>query len=248
MNIVIIEDEKPAARLLIRELDKLGFSVQQTLHSVSEAIPWFVQNEQPDLIFADIQLTDGLSLEIFEQVELQHSAIIFVTSFDHYAIKAFKLNSIDYLLKPIDSSELLGAITKFKAHCHRIGQQVEQLRRTIPKATYPKRFMVKIGMQLKMILVEDVVCFYREDRGVYVVTKEGKSHLLDESSLEAIVKMVDPSQFFRVNRYQIIAIDFIEQMIHLSASRLKVTLLNYKEEVMVSRERISDFKLWLGAN
>ena len=248
MNIVIIEDEKPAARLLIRELAKIGFDVQETLHSVSEAIPWLMQHEEPDLIFADIQLTDGLSLEIFEQIKLKHAAIIFVTSFDHYAIKAFKLNSIDYLLKPIDPVELVRAIGKYKTQYHKIGQQVEVLKQTLQGTSYPKRLIVKLGMQLKVILVDEVVCFYREDRGVYSVTREGKTHLLEEPSIEAILKMVNPSKFFRVNRYQIVAIDCIEQIIQLSTARLKLVLLNYSEEVIVSRERVVEFKLWLGAN
>ncbi|MDM1043871.1 response regulator transcription factor [Myroides sp. 1354] len=248
MNIVIIEDEKPAARLLMRELEKLGFGVQHILHSVGEAIPWFLQNEQPDLIFADIQLTDGLSLEIFEQIELKHSAIIFVTSFDHYAIKAFKLNSIDYLLKPIDAIELLGAITKFKKQHNKIGQQVEMLKHSLQSPSFPKRMIVKLGMQLKVVLVDEVVCFYREDRGVYITTIHGKTHLLDEPSIEAVLKMVDPAKFFRVNRYQVVGIDYIEKIIQLSTSRLKLVLLNYCDEVIVSRERVGDFKLWLGAN
>lgn len=248
MRIVLIEDEKPAARLLIRELDKLGFTVQQTLHSVEEAIPWFLQNEQPDLIFADIQLTDGLSLEIFEKVELKNSFIIFVTSFDHYAIKAFKLNSIDYLLKPIEPLELLGAINKFKTQVVHAKQKVDALRHSLLGPSYPKRLMIKFGMQIKMVLVEDVVCFYREDRGLYIATCEGKHYLLDEPSIDAILKIIDPAKFFRVNRFQVIAIEYIEQMAQMSISRLKLTLFNYQEEVIVSRERVQAFKKWLGSN
>lgn len=247
MNIVIIEDEKPAARLLTRELEKLGFTVQHILYSVNEAIPWFVQHEQPDLIFADIQLADGLSLEIFEQVELK-SAIIFVTSFDHYAIKAFKLNSIDYLLKPIEPSELLGAINKYKAQHSISPSKVQELRESIDGTSYAKRLMIKIGMQIKMVLVDEVVCFYREDRGVYISTVEGKIHLLEEGSIEAAIKMVNPEKFFRVNRSQVVCIDFIEQIVQLSTSRLKLSMKSYKEEVIVSRERVSEFKSWLAEN
>lgn len=247
MNIVIIEDEKPAARLLTRELEKLGFTVQHILYSVSEAIPWFVQHEQPDLIFADIQLADGLSLEIFEQVDLK-SAIIFVTSFDHYAIKAFKLNSIDYLLKPIEPSELLGAINKYKAQHSISPPKVQELRESIGGTSYAKRLMIKVGMQIKMVLVDEVVCFYREDRGVYISTTEGKIHLLEEGSIEAAIKMVNPEKFFRVNRSQVVCIDFIEQIVQLSTSRLKLSMKNYKEEVIVSRERVSEFKSWLAEN
>lgn len=247
MNIVIIEDEKPAARLLTRELEKLGFTVQQTLYSVSEAIPWFMQQEHPDLIFADIQLADGLSLEIFEQVEIK-SAIIFVTSFDHYAIKAFKLNSIDYLLKPIDPSDLLGAINKYKAQQRSTSQTVESLRQSIGGTSYAKRLMIKVGMQIKMVLVDEVVCFYREDRGVYISTVDGRTHLLEEGSIEAVIRMIDPTKFYRVNRYQVVCIDYIEQIVQLSTSRLKLVLKNYTDEVIVSRERVSEFKMWLASN
>lgn len=248
MNIVIIEDEKPAARLLMRELEKLGFTVQQMLYSVGEAIPWFLQNEEPDLIFADIQLTDGLSLEIFDQVALKHSAIIFVTSFDHYAVKAFKLNSIDYLLKPIDPVELVAAINKYRTQQNRVEQKVQILKTAIVGSGYAKRLMTKVGMQLKMVLIEEIVCFYREDRGVYVCTKEGRAHLLEEPSIEAVLKLLDPTKFFRVNRYQVIAIDYIEQIVQFSTSRLKLTMEGYKTEVIVSRERVNEFKAWLGNN
>ena len=247
MKIVIIEDEKPAARLLTRELNKLGFSVECVLYSVKEAILWLMQNEQPDLIVADIQLTDGLSLEIFEQVEVK-SAIIFVTSFDHYAIKAFKLNSIDYLLKPIDGIELQQALEKYKMQQSTVQQKVQAIRTSLGGTSYVKRFMIKVGMQIKMVLVDEVVCFYREDRGVYVVTREGRIHLLDENAIETVLKRVSPLTFFRVNRHQVVSIDYIEQIIQLSTSRLKLTLKHYDGEVLVSRERVSEFKQWLGAN
>lgn len=247
MNIVIIEDEKPAARLLTRELEKLGFTVQETLYSVGEAILWFMQHEHPDLIFADIQLTDGLSLEIFEQVEIK-SAIIFVTSFDHYAIKAFKLNSIDYLLKPIDPADLVGAINKYKVQQRNTTQTLQTLRQSIGGSSYAKRLMIKVGMQIKMVLVDELVCFYREDRGVYISTVDGRSHLLEESSIEAVIKIVDPAKFYRVNRYQVVSIDYIEQIVQLATSRLKLVMKNYADEVVVSRDRVKEFKAWLIKN
>ncbi|MEC4113734.1 LytTR family DNA-binding domain-containing protein [Myroides pelagicus] len=247
MNIVVIEDEKPAARLLIRELEKIGLTVQETLYSVGEAIPWFIQHEHPDLIFADIQLADGLSLEIFEQVEIK-SSIVFVTSFDHYAVKAFKLNSIDYLLKPIEPSELLGAINKYKAQQRNTSEIVQVLRGSFGGTNYAKRLMIKVGMQIKMVLVDEVVCFYREDRGIYISTVDGRLHLLEENSIDAVIKVVDPAKFYRVNRYQVVCIDYIEQITQLSTSRLKLSMKNYTDEVIVSRERVSEFKSWLARN
>ncbi|WP_010250580.1 LytR/AlgR family response regulator transcription factor [Myroides injenensis] len=247
MKIVIIEDEKPAARLLTRELEKLGLSVLITLHSVNDSITWFLQHEHPDLIFADIQLSDGLSLDVFEQVDIK-SAIIFVTSFDHYAIKAFKLNSIDYLLKPIEAKELVRAINKYKAQQLQVLPKVQVIQDNIGLPNYAKRLMIKVGMQIKMILVDEVVCFYREDRGVYVSTIGGRVHLLEEGSVDAILKVLDTSKFFRVNRSQVVCIEFIEQIIQLSTSRLKLIMKDFAEEVIVSRERVNEFKKWLAEN
>lgn len=247
MNIVIIEDEKPAARLLARELEKLGLNVLETLYSVNESISWFLQHECPDLIFADIQLSDGLSLDIFEQVDIK-SAIIFVTSFDHYAIKAFKLNSIDYLLKPIESKELVRAINKFKAQQLQSLPKVEIIRDNIGIPNYARRLMIKVGMQIKMILIDEVVCFYRMDRGIYVSMIGGRIHLLEEESVEAILKLLDSSRFFRVNRSQVVCIEYIEQIVQLSTSRLKLIMKDFAEGVIVSRERVSEFKKWLAEN
>jgi DNA-binding LytR/AlgR family response regulator len=108
--------------------------------------------------------------------------------------------------------------------------------------------MIKVGMQIKMVLVDEVVCFYREDRGVYISTVDGRSHLLEESSIEAVIKIVDPAKFYRVNRYQVVCIDYIEQIVQLSTSRLKLVMKNYTDEVIVSRERVSEFKMWLASN
>lgn len=247
MRIVVIEDEKPAARLLIREIHKLGFNVEHTLYSVAQAIPWFVQNPSPDLIFADIQLADGLSLEIFQQVKI-NSSIIFVTSFDHYAIKAFKLNSIDYLLKPVNPSDLLHAITKYQSQSFALHERGRILDQSIQGISYAKRLMVKVGLQIKMILLDQVVCFYKEDRGVYVCTLDGKRQLLEEESLDAVIKEVDPSRYFRVNRSQVVCIDYIEQIVQVSSSRLKISVKGYGQEVVVSRDRIGNFKNWLLKN
>lgn len=247
MRIVVIEDEKPAARLLVRELNTLGFSVTRVLYSVSEAILWLMQNEHPDLIMADIQLADGLSLEIFEQVEVK-SALIFVTSFDHYAIKAFKLNSIDYLLKPIESTELKQAIEKYENQQRSMEEKVRGIRTSIGGASYVKRFVIKVGMQIKIVLADEVVCFFKEDRGVYLVTTEGRVHLMEANSIEAVLNLVNPRIFFRVNRHQLVSIDYIEQITQLSTSRLKLSVKNYDKEIIVSRERVQEFKLWLGSN
>ena len=156
MTTIIIEDEKPAARLLQRKLSKLNIEVGVMLHSVEESIEWFSNNEHPDLIFLDIQLSDGLSFEIFEKIEIK-SAVIFTTAYDEYALKAFKLNSVDYLLKPIDVDELEVAVTKFKARLPKreiLQLDFEQIKKMLSnpfEKNHKKRFTVKIGQHLKVI-------------------------------------------------------------------------------------------------
>jgi len=164
MNIIIIEDEKPAARLLQRKVEKLGLKVNTLLHSVEESVDWFSKNEHPDLIFLDIQLSDGLSFEIFEKVDIK-SAVIFTTAYDEYALKAFKLNSIDYLLKPIDEDDLEIAVAKFKSRTQKpenLQLDFEQIKRMLTnpaEKTYKSRFTVKIGQHLKVITTDEKDCF-----------------------------------------------------------------------------------------
>ncbi|WP_395066960.1 LytR/AlgR family response regulator transcription factor, partial [Flavobacterium sp.] len=161
MNIIIIEDEKPAARLLQRKVEKLGLQVNQMLHSVEESIHWFTNNLHPDLIFLDIQLSDGLSFEIFENIDIK-SAVIFTTAYDEYALRAFKLNSIDYLLKPIDEDDLAIAITKFKNQFQKSlvsSLDFDAIKRMLVNPidrAYKKRFTIKMGQQLRMINIEEV--------------------------------------------------------------------------------------------
>lgn len=247
MNIVIIEDEKPAARLLARELKSLGYEVSHTLYSVSESLTWFAQGPEVDLIFADIELADGLSLEIFEQLPIQ-SAIIFVTSYDHYAIKAFKLNSIDYLLKPIDPKELQLAIDKFTTQNQSVQQAIKSIRESLGSNSYAKRLMVNVAMQIKMILVQDIVSCYRMDRGIYIQDNKGYNHLLEQGSLESVLASLDPTKFFRINRHQIIAIEYIDKITQYSGYRLEIVMCKSKEAMVVSRERVTEFKKWLSTN
>ena len=251
MNIIIIEDEKPAARLLQRKLEKINVKVNVLLHSVEEAINWFSNNNHPDLIFLDIQLSDGLSFEIFENIEIK-SAVIFTTAYDEYALQAFKLNSIDYLLKPIDEEELEIAVSKFKERFPKketIELDFDQIKKMFanPTATYyKKRFTIKMGQQLKMINIEDVECFFSENKGTYLHTLENRNYLLD-NTLEQLETELDPKDFYRVSRKFIIPMKSIKEIQLHSNSRLKVILPTYKEdEVLVSREKVTDFKTWLG--
>lgn len=251
MRIIIIEDEKPAARLLQRKVEKLGLSIETLLHSVEEALHWFQNNQHPDLIFLDIQLSDGLSFEIFEQIEIK-SAVIFTTAFDEYALRAFKLNSIDYLLKPIDDDDLAIAITKFKNQFQKSSIALldfEAIKRMLVnpnEKTYKQRFTIKIGEHLKMISIDEVECFYSENKGTYLHTLDNRDYLLD-ITLEQLESELNPKDFFRVSRKFIIPLKTIKDIVVYSNSRLKVILPTFKvDEVIVSRERVNDFKDWLG--
>lgn len=250
MNIIIIEDEKPAARLLQRKVEKLGLQVNTLLHSVEESIAWFQNNQHPDLIFLDIQLSDGLSFEIFETIDIK-SAVIFTTAYDEYALRAFKLNSIDYLLKPIDEDDLSIAITKFKNQFQKSSVSAldfEAIKKMLVNPIdreYKKRFTIKMGQQLKMIQIEDVECFYSENKGTYLHTFDNRDYLLDVT-LEQLENELDPKEFYRVSRKFIIPLKAIKEIQLYSNSRLKVILPTYKDdEVIVSREKVSDFKDWL---
>lgn len=250
MNVIIIEDEKPSARRLQRMLSDINIEPKALLHSVSEAVDWFETNEHPDLILLDIQLSDGLSFEIFEQVEV-NSAIIFTTAYDEYALKAFKLNSIDYLLKPIDDEELQTAIDKFRVNRPEknnilvdINKIKELLINPLDKK-FKRRFTFKIGQHLRVVEASNVICFYSDHKATYCHTIDKKNYLMDDS-LEHVEALLDPKKFYRVNRKFIIHLDAIADIISYTNSRLQVKLHGFTElEVIVSRERVKDFKNWL---
>ena len=250
MNVIIIEDEKPSARRLVRMLKEINIEAVAMLHSVAESIKWFNSNKHPDLILLDIQLSDGLSFEIFDQVNVK-SAIIFTTAYDEYALKAFKLNSIDYLLKPIDQDELEVAITKFmknKPKHNNLQIDLEQIKKYLINPldkNYKERFTIKIGQHLKIISTKDIECFYSENKGTYIFTSKQRNYLID-STLEHLEFDLDPSLFFRVNRKFYINLQAIKDIITFSNSRLKLVLNSFSEhEIIVSREKVKDFKNWI---
>jgi DNA-binding LytR/AlgR family response regulator len=250
MNTIIIEDEKPAARLLKRKLEKLGLQVSQLLHSVEESIDWFKNNPHPDLIFLDIQLSDGLSFEIFENTTIK-SAVIFTTAYDEYALRAFKLNSIDYLLKPIDEDDLALSITKFKDRngVSKLSLDFEMIKNMLLNPTenkYKKRFTIKIGQQLKIVAIDEIECFFSENKGTYLHTFDNRSYLI-ESTLEQLETELDFSSFYRISRKFIVSSKAVTAIQLHSNSRLKLILPTYTtEEVVVAREKVTDFKIWLG--
>jgi two-component system response regulator LytT len=250
MDVIIIEDEKPSARRLQRMLAALHMETKTMLHSVEESINWFQNNPHPDLIFLDIQLSDGLSFEIFETVEIK-SAVIFTTAYDEYALQGFKLNSIDYLLKPIDEDDLAKAVKKFQERIplkQAVTLDFDDIKKLLVNPIdreYKKRFSVKVGQHLKLINIEDIECFYSENKGTYLHTTEGRNYLLD-TTLELLENELEPQTFFRISRKFFVNINAIKDMVSYTNSRLQIKLNSYKDdEVIVARERVKDFKDWL---
>ncbi len=248
IKLIIIEDEKPAARRLQRMLSKIDIDVQTMLHSVAESIAWLKNNEHPDLIFLDIQLSDGLSFEIFDHVKTD-SSIIFTTAYDEYALRAFKLNSIDYLLKPIDEDELKAAIKKFKntqQSAENINiNNLRSLLNLSEKRTYKTRFTAQVGQHLKLVDVSDITCFYSENKATFLHCYSGRNYPV-EVSLEQLEEELDPDKFYRINRKCIMNISAISDIVSYTNSRLEIKLENFNEfQLVVSRERVKGFKTWL---
>lgn len=261
MNIVIIEDEAPTARQLERMLKKYDPTLHllAQLPSVNEAVAWFSQPGSglpgtgqlplPDLIFMDIHLEDGLAFGIFEQVKLT-VPIIFTTAYEEYMIKAFKVNSIDYLLKPVDYDELVAALDKFKALRQPAGQpDLNALLALIQKPRepdYKERFMVSLGTKIRSVEVGDVAYFFSEEKATFLVPTEGTA-LPVEYSLDQVGCRLNPTQFFRVNRQFLVARNAIRTIHTYSAGKLKLDLQPpARQDVFVSLHRLSDFKDWLG--
>jgi DNA-binding LytR/AlgR family response regulator len=247
MKIVIIEDELPSARLLQRKLENLGYTVAAVLQTVEESIEWFMSNTEPDLLFLDIQLSDGISFDILEQVK-PNSAIIFTTAYDEYMLRAFKQNSIDYLLKPIEDEELKNAIEKFRQLRHPKPQldlaSFEALFRNTVQ-TYKERFTIKIGQNLKVVTTQQIECIYSENKGTYLYTNEKGNYLLDQT-LDALMPQLSPKDFFRINRSTIVQFEAIKNIAVHTNARLKIYLKHYEsDELIVSREKVTAFKNWL---
>lgn len=252
MKILIIEDEEPAAKRLQKMLKEIepDINVLGQIVSVSSAVKWFGENAQPDLLFSDIQLSDGLSFEFFKAVEVS-CPVIFTTAYDQYAIDAFKVNSIDYLLKPIKKEELEKAVAKFRKLAVSAAPpaiDINKLLQTLSPAgaEYKKRFVVRYGEHIKTIDIEDVVYFYTEDKVTFLCTKDGRRYVIDYN-LDTLDASLDPKSFFRINRQYIIGIHSIAEMFAYTKSRVLIKLNPpAKHETIVSTERSADFKHWLG--
>jgi DNA-binding LytR/AlgR family response regulator len=246
---LIIEDEKPAAQRLQKLLYEIAPDIEliAQLDCVSKAIEWFQINPAPELLIIDIQLGDGLSFDIFKKNKID-SFVIFTTAYDEYAIKAFELNSIDYLLKPVDQQKLASAIDKFRNMQLRTPTfDINSLIKSIEerKINYKKRFIVNIGNRIKSIETNDIVCFYMIDKSLFLLTNENKSLPID-FSLDKLETLLDPTQFFRVNRQQMVNFCFIDKISVLSKSRIKIeTKPSLSEEILVSSAKSHLFREWL---
>ena len=246
MKTIIIEDEPRAARRLNNQLEKVDdtIEVQAILESISEAKAYLKKHSEIDLIFSDIELADGLSFEIYESFS-SLPPIIFTTAYDQYAIKAFKNNGIDYLLKPINEEELHSALTKLKSLTRpALAPDVLQLlSQQIHSKTsnYKERFMVKVGQHYKSILTQDIHAFYSFEKATYILTKDQRNYMVDHS-LEYIVDLLNPNQYFRVNRHFILSISAPFDILSWSNSRLKIELPGYTEDlIIVSRNKNQRF-------
>ena len=253
MKVVIIEDEYPAAERLGKLLQRTDEAIRVVamLDSVETAVRWLQENKAPDLILSDIQLSDGLSFEIYERVILQ-SPIIFTTSYDEYAIRAFKLKSIDYLLKPIKHEELKQAIEKYQTfradfsghdQAARLEQMLDTLTRT--ERSHKKRFLVKKNEEFIPITDQEIAYFYTEHELVYLVAQTNKKYVIDYT-LEQLEDLLAPAQFFRINRQLIINMSAIQQIHTYFSSRLKLQIQpTPDDEVVVSKGKVKAFKEWL---
>lgn len=257
MNIFIVEDEELAVKKLQKTLVAIdpNLVVAGTADSIASAVEWLQSNPRPDLILMDIELADGQSFEIFNLIQVK-SPVIFTTSYDEYALKAFKVNSVDYLLKPIQKDELEAAITKFQQMKESFGGNtdsepqiaslVKELQHTLQHKEYRKRFLVKHAQKLLSIEMDRIAYFFSNDRINFFKTFDDKKYIVDYT-MDEIEQMLDPEQYFRINRAFMVSIKSIDQIHDYFGNRLKLNLKPaIDKEALVSREKVSQFKEWMG--
>lgn len=250
MTILIIEDEPQASQRLEKLIQMLQpeAKLMATLDSVKRSVEWLRTQPAPDLILMDIQLADGISFQIFDQVPVQ-SPVIFTTAYNEYALKAFKVNSIDYLLKPIDEQELAAALQKYRSLQRPVASanMLESIATAMQMLTrkYKERFMVKVGERLRAIETTDILFFFSLEKATFAQTRDGRKHLLDYT-LDQLEELLDTRVFFRISRKYIVASYAIQDMISHVNSRIKLVLKTSDDnEVIVARERVQEFKDWL---
>ncbi|HEV8515298.1 MAG TPA: LytTR family DNA-binding domain-containing protein [Cyclobacteriaceae bacterium] len=248
MNILIIEDEPQAAQRVEKLIEAIvpNVKIVAVLDSVKRAVQWFTSNPSPDLAIMDIQLADGISFNIFEQCKVK-CPVIFTTAYEEYALKAFKVNSIDYILKPVDADELKAAVQKYQSlnaapekMLESIGFAVQMLAKK-----YKERFVIKVGEHLKSFEANDIQFFFSMEKTTFGQTADGRKHILD-FTIDQLEGLLDPAKFFRINRKYLVNVKSIQDMISHSNSRLKLILKTCDDQdVIVARERVQEFKDWL---
>ncbi len=250
MNVLVIENELPAAEKLVKLLKKADRSITVTgvIETVEEAINRLQMRPLPDLIMMDIQLDDGLCFEIFETISVD-TPVIFTTAYDEYTLKAFKVNSVDYLLKPIDEKSLVIALEKFKKLYYNDKDPFKRdFRQLINefRNQYKSRFLIKIGEKFRSVTASEISHFHISERNVFLCDLQGKDYGVDYS-LDQLQDVLDPRKFFRINRECIVNIDAISLMHSYSSSRLQISLKNMEKNdlFVVSRDKVSDFKKWI---
>ena len=253
MKVLIIEDEQPAALQLKKILTQAdpSVSVIEIIDSVESSVKWLRTFPAPDAIFMDIQIADGLSFDIFNHVDIA-APVVFTTAFDQYAIKAFKVNAVDYLLKPIDEDELGEVLDKLKkrkaANALPIDNSVflKNLLQDFSKKDYKKRFLIKAGQNLTTVETDDIAYFFSEEGVCQFFQFSNKKHIV-EHTLDELELLLNPKDFFRINRKIFVNIKAIQKISPHFNSRLKLSLTpQYRDEILVARERVNDFKAWLG--
>ncbi len=252
LTVLLVEDETPAAEKLERYLQRYSadIKVKAICDSVESSVRWIQENQATiDLIFMDIQLKDGLSFNIFKEVVVQ-KPVIFVTAYNEYALEAFKVNSIDYLLKPVTFTDLSSSLQKFEnlreqmATTEAKQNKIKQLAEVNSGKSYKERFMVKVGDHIRSITIDQVLFFFADGRDVYLITTQLRKFIID-FTLESLEEVLQPKNFFRANRSYILHIAFIQDVVTYSNSRLKVTTLPvWDKEIIVSREKVGEFKNW----
>lgn len=254
MKILIIEDEELAVKKLQKTLETVDATATVTgiTDSIQSSVEWLQQNPTPDLILMDIELSDGQSFEIFNLTEVK-CPVIFTTSYDEYALKAFKVNSVDYLLKPVQKDELQAAITKFKKMQPgatkadiSIDNLVKELQQKLQPKEFRKRFLVKLAQKLVSIEVNDIAFFYSDGRLNFFKTHDNRKFVVDYT-MDELEDMLDPSKFYRISRSFYVSINSVEKIDDYFGNRLILGLKPaVDKEALVSREKVTDFKKWMG--
>ncbi len=247
MRVLIIEDELPAARQMERLLHTCdpALEVIGTLDSVENAVKWLRTSPPPDLIFMDIQIADGLSFDIFQYVEVK-TPVIFTTAFDQYAVQAFRVNAVDYLLKPVDPDELAAALRRVRERNTPHPADLTALARLFQPQAYKERFLVKHGQQITYLRSADIAFFHSAEGLTQAFLFDGKKHFIAHS-LDELEHLLDPRTFFRVSRSFFVRIEAIVRVMPHFNGRLKLELKPAPpQEAFVSRDRATAFKVWLG--